>query len=264
MLSNGGQPYYIDTALQSIYTSCPIPELPINQALQLIANAGRCVLYVDRNGQIRMERFTDVLEDFELNFSNMTSIPVVSKAPTLKTVTTSYTDIESSLTTESLSKASLSFTTPTECRITYSDAVGQSVVTSGTLTVIGSPAYYANSCVVTLNGTGDIEVYGKKLIRSTNGVVYSVANAGYDCPMENPLINNYADAVSYATWIANIVKLRNQYTVDDRGYPEFDVLDVIYTQSLFSNNLQSIITENKLTFNGTLSATTTYISKEVV
>lgn len=46
--------YNVDDTLKSITVINPLPSVPVNQALQLIANAGRCVCYQDRNGVIQM------------------------------------------------------------------------------------------------------------------------------------------------------------------------------------------------------------------
>lgn len=48
--------YYIDPALQSVSTVAPLPIGTHAASLQLIANAGRCRLYVDRSGVITIER----------------------------------------------------------------------------------------------------------------------------------------------------------------------------------------------------------------
>lgn len=44
--------YYVDPYLETIYTTAPIPNVTHAEALQLIANAGRAMLYVDREGII--------------------------------------------------------------------------------------------------------------------------------------------------------------------------------------------------------------------
>lgn len=46
--------YVIDTYLKTIYINNPIPVLSHKDALQLIANAGRCILKQDRDGRICM------------------------------------------------------------------------------------------------------------------------------------------------------------------------------------------------------------------
>lgn len=47
--------YYLDTFLQSVYTTAPIPIMTHAEALQIIANAGLSKLFVDREGKICIE-----------------------------------------------------------------------------------------------------------------------------------------------------------------------------------------------------------------
>lgn len=47
--------YNLPQSLTNIYTKAPLPMLPHNQCLQLIANAGRCVMYCDNDGVITMK-----------------------------------------------------------------------------------------------------------------------------------------------------------------------------------------------------------------
>ena len=46
--------YYIDPYLKTVIVNNPIPSVKHSEALQIIANAGRCILYQDRNKRIRM------------------------------------------------------------------------------------------------------------------------------------------------------------------------------------------------------------------
>ena len=47
--------YFIDPYLKNILVYNPIPVVKHSEALQIIANAGRCVLYVDRQGRIHLQ-----------------------------------------------------------------------------------------------------------------------------------------------------------------------------------------------------------------
>ncbi len=47
--------YYIDPQLKDLYTKNPIPRVSHKEALQIIANACRCVLSQGRNGEIRIK-----------------------------------------------------------------------------------------------------------------------------------------------------------------------------------------------------------------
>lgn len=59
VLSDAGitnsEEYYLDPALKNIVVNNPLPPVKHTEALQIIANAGRCVLYQDRNKRIHME-----------------------------------------------------------------------------------------------------------------------------------------------------------------------------------------------------------------
>lgn len=47
--------YYLDPALKNILVKNPIPAVKHTEALQIIANAGRCILYQDRKKRFHME-----------------------------------------------------------------------------------------------------------------------------------------------------------------------------------------------------------------
>ena len=52
---NGTVKWRIHESLRDIYTSAPLPEDTLANCLQLIANAGKCVLYQDRSGILHIE-----------------------------------------------------------------------------------------------------------------------------------------------------------------------------------------------------------------
>lgn len=47
--------YYIDPYLKTILVNNPIPKVKHSQAIQIVANAGRCALTLDRNNRIRLQ-----------------------------------------------------------------------------------------------------------------------------------------------------------------------------------------------------------------
>ena len=51
---NDERKYYLDSYLKKIIVYNPIPDVKHSEALQIIANAGRCVLYEDRQNKIHM------------------------------------------------------------------------------------------------------------------------------------------------------------------------------------------------------------------
>ena len=47
--------YFVDPYLQDVIVYNPVPAVKHSEALQIIANAGRCALYVDRQGSIHLQ-----------------------------------------------------------------------------------------------------------------------------------------------------------------------------------------------------------------
>lgn len=70
--------YWLDNYLKDVKVYNPMPVVSHKEALQLIANAGRCVLYQDRNGNIFMKSsFTPDMQansENEAYFSNTASV----------------------------------------------------------------------------------------------------------------------------------------------------------------------------------------------
>lgn len=262
-IESGADTYYVDPAISDVSTVLPLPELPLREVLQVIANAARCVIWTDRNGTIRMERVDAPLKDFTLGLGSTLSTPTVDKLPLVKTVDTSYGSVTVSATEEELREFTVSYTTATSVRLTYVAATDLSIETTG-VTVTGTPELYASSCILVVNGSGTITIKGKELVPSTTGYSLEVNPTGYACPVVNPLISNSDSAAAYAQWIADILSRRNSYEVTDRGYPELDVLDTITVDTLLNTGLSAIVTLMELKYDGAIRGRTKYITEEVV
>lgn len=65
---NGGVRYIVDESLETIYTDFSEDSNSYTAAavLQMAANAGQCVVYQDRNGILRVERFVRNLSDYKI------------------------------------------------------------------------------------------------------------------------------------------------------------------------------------------------------
>lgn len=60
--------YYLDPYLKEVLVCNPIPAVPHKEALQIIANAGRCILYQDRAGKLFMR--SSFIPDMEASSAN--------------------------------------------------------------------------------------------------------------------------------------------------------------------------------------------------
>lgn len=68
--------YILDECLKDVTIKNPLPEVSCAQCLQLIANAGRCILFQNRNGQVCIRaNFATVLdpEDFKITTTSQAS-----------------------------------------------------------------------------------------------------------------------------------------------------------------------------------------------
>lgn len=257
----GVEDYYIDPALQTMYTSLPLPEKPINEVLQIIANAGRCVLYTDRYDVITIKRLAFSLQDFYLTLADVKELPVVDKIPLLYSVDSFYNTAFLESAASELISQDINYPIQTTIRLTHSEATSHYLEDLSGV-VVGTPEYYATSTVVTVLGTGTLKIFGNKIIKTKTSVSAVYNEVGYSCPIENPLLNSRQDTIDYIAWVASILLRRNTYSVEDRGFPELDIGDDILVDTLFNNALEATIIETKLQYNGALSGVTKYISRE--
>ena len=84
---DGTVKWVIDESLKSIYTTAPLPEDTLANCLQLIANAGECVLYQDRSGILRIEPLKFDVTDYKINSFNSYSKSEITVAKPIKQVT---------------------------------------------------------------------------------------------------------------------------------------------------------------------------------
>ena len=101
--SDGTVKWVIDESLKAITTTAPLPKDTLANCLQVIANAGECVLYQDRNGVLHIEPLKFDESDYEISPFNSYSKSEITLSKSIKQVTVKvyqYTvgekDIESS------------------------------------------------------------------------------------------------------------------------------------------------------------------------
>jgi hypothetical protein len=84
--TDGTVKWIIDEALKSIETTATLPNDTFANCLELIANAGRCVLYQDRDGMLRIEPLTFEVTDYAISAFNSYSKPEMTLAKPIKQV----------------------------------------------------------------------------------------------------------------------------------------------------------------------------------
>lgn len=82
--------YTVDTYLQNIIVYNPIPAIKHSEALQIIANAGRCVLSIDREGRVQIKSSfvpeMDATAEFDVLCPSGTTFPGEDTIPMLNII----------------------------------------------------------------------------------------------------------------------------------------------------------------------------------
>lgn len=97
----GIKDYYIDPRLKKLYTKNPIPRVQHKEALQIIANACRCVLTQTRFGVIQIKSNfmpgASITSNGETSFSNVANVLKDSPKDEYATLATNYTPVDGSM-----------------------------------------------------------------------------------------------------------------------------------------------------------------------
>lgn len=83
---DGTVKWIIDESLKLITTTAPLPKDTLANCLQIIANAGECVLYQDRGGVLHIEPLKFDVTDYAINSFNSYSKSEITLAKSIKQV----------------------------------------------------------------------------------------------------------------------------------------------------------------------------------
>ena len=100
---NDTEKWVIDKSLMEIKTKAPLPEDTLANCLQLIANAGMCVIYQDRSGKLHIEPLRSIDTDYVINSFNSYTKSEITLSKPLKQVKVkmyTYSSVTDSTSTE--------------------------------------------------------------------------------------------------------------------------------------------------------------------
>ena len=247
----GSVKWVIDGKLKNIYTTAPLPIDTHANCLQMIANAGECMIYQDRNGILHIETLNRVESDYSINLFNSYSKSEIALSKPLKQVDVPSYNYSVSTEVTQLYKGSIYVDGTQEMLITYSTPatnVIAVVVSGGTLK---SSSCYSNACVVTIAGTGyvNIAVSGNELSSSTVTVSAMSGPKGETISVDNPLITSQDRAKAVGEWVESYMKNRMILTSKWRADPRLDALDVINNENTYNTN-KVLMTSVNYSYNG--------------
>jgi len=87
---------------------------------------------------------------------------------------------------------------------------------------------------------------------------------GVPVQLENPFLTNRATAENFADYAKSILEMRNLYDgADNRGFPEIDPGDGIYTETNYHFHLPVVVLANNITFDGSFKGTMKYLAHNI-
>jgi hypothetical protein len=259
---DGSVRWVIDESLKSIYTTAPLPVDTCANCLQIIANAGECVMYQDRKGVLHIERRTNTLSDYTIDQNNSYSKPETSLAkPCKQIVVPIYSYSEDEENDVWLYRGFVEVNGTADVLINYSETASWASAlidttkseVSGT---INSKEFYANCCKlnITANGKIYLKIGGEALISSSKDKIIPVGATGDEIVVDNPLITDEARALAVGQWVKNYMSNRQSISFSWRSDPRLDGLDVIKSKDAFTEN-NVIMTKVSYTYNGAFRGT---------
>jgi hypothetical protein len=242
--------WVIDDSLKNIYTVAPLPIDTHANCLQLIANAGGCVIYQDRKGILHIKPFVRVESDYTITHFNSYSKSEISLSKPLKQVDVSCYSYSVSADNTELYKGTMNISGTQELLISYSGTATNvsATISGGTLV---TATYYSNACVLKITASGDvtITVTGKSLVSSNVKVITSSGVTGETISVDNPLITSQSRAVTVGKWVESYMKNRMTLSSDWRADPRLDALDIVDNENDYNTN-KVLMTEVKYSYNG--------------
>ena len=238
--------YILSESLKSIITLAPLPILSHRECLQMIANAGECVLYTNPQGAIVIENQTldETPVDYHIDFTKAFDKPIVKKTEKLKSVDVTVHSLR-----VSPDKSELCNYTDVDIRGVKEIQVMYERATDIETTVVGgkllSATYYAHTAFLRISAesTVDVAVSGCKIVDDTSICSTKVSEIGEVCPLDNPLITDTPCAESVGKWVATYLESRNTYEMNFRQDFTLDINDVVYLRSDFEDNIPARITK---------------------
>ena len=235
--NDGSEKWYIDESLKDVYTVAPLPVDTLANCLQLIANAGQCAFYQDRNGTLHIEPLWIDVGDYDISLRNSYSKSDMKQSKPVKQVNVAvYQYFEDEKTSE-LYKGSIENSGTVETWVVYSNpAKNVSATVSGGSLI--SAAYYTNACklIVSSEGNATVTVTGTVLKESKSDIVPSNSQSGEIVSIDNPLITSRERATLIADWIYSYLSNRTVLSSNWRADPRLDALDLVNNENDYGFN----------------------------
>ena len=248
--NDGSVKWSIDESLKDIYTTAPLPIDTHANCLQLIANAGGCVMYQDRSGILHLKPLESTVSDYAINYFNSYSKSNVELSKPLKDVVVGFYQYTIGTDSTELYNGVVSISGTQELIVTYSGSATNvsATVSSGTL---NSATYYTNACKLTITASGNVTIVvtGKSLQSSKTELSIYNADSGETVSVDNVLITDIDRAKVIGEWVRSYHANRMTLSSSWRADPRLDALDIVTNENDYSTT-NVLMTDVKYDYNG--------------
>lgn len=252
---SGSVKWVIDEKLKDIYTIAPLPVDTHANCLQLIANAGECVIYQDRSGILHIETLPSVKSDYSIDHFNSHSKSDMKLSKPLKQVEVPCYSYSVAKNVSELYKGNVVVNGTKDVVVTYSrSATNVSPIVSGGN--LNSAKYYSNACVLNITANGQVSITIEGYSLETSSVIASVSSGvtGETITVNNPLITSHERALAVASWTESYMKNRMVLSSEWRADPRLDALDVVINENDYNTN-NVLVTNVAYSYNGAFKGT---------
>lgn len=248
--NDGSVKWLIDESLKDIYTNAPLPIDTHANCLQLIANAGGCVMYQDRLGILHLKPLESTVSDYAINYFNSYSKSNVELSKPLKDVSVGFYQYTIETDSTELYNGVVSISGTQELIVTYSGSATNvsATVNGGTL---NSATYYTNACKLTITASGNVTIVvtGKSLQSSKMELSIYNSDNGETVSVDNALITDIDRAKVIGEWVRSYHANRMTLSSSWRADPRLDALDIVTNENDYSTT-NVLMTEVKYDYNG--------------
>ena len=245
--------FIIPDEMYDMVTTLPIPRGTCKELLQMIANACRMVLMVDRDGRIVFKDYSTLpTPTFRMEKMDMLSYPKAMKTEPVKEIVVSYQRwrqlivSDQTVVNEDVTVASGDYKT-----FYFSEPFwGYSATVDGSNYSIANFGDYFVTLYFGTAGTKSVEIHAKPYSISHQQYHYEVSGVseGRTVNWNNPLIDRGNHAILLAWWLSRYYNSDIEYAYDSRGNPEIDPCDVLYQDNDYDPSMKVMVTESTLNF----------------
>jgi len=224
--TRSGQTVTVDASeIADVTLANPLPDLPCNQVLQMIANACRAAIYEDREGRIVFRRAKAEADDYRIGDMNVMEDPGLYRIEDVDTVDVTTTAQVPSQFPASVGKVDISIT-GTDVLVTLDSQIDATKEVKLSMPDATLVAVYSGSVVVNCASTGQLGIIGYPLTSQTATYRGQTTSSGGTTKTISNILVPYSDA--YMEWLEEYLSNDVEYDVTYRGDPAIDPLDLIH------------------------------------